>query len=335
VELVVGTPSQGFYCVLDTGSSNLAVSADSTDLAPQTYHASLSSSAVDEGKEFTVRYAVASFTAQRFSDLVAFAPNVLGSVTAEFGAIVASTNFFQKDTEYSGILGVAYPSLASVGMETQAGRRIHAKGGKRRREHAGREGGGKEETARLSRARAPAHCFAAWQPAADPIVPLLERLHAARNLSRVFTVTLCEDQRRLEKSHGYLTLGRLDSTNVLAADPTLASDSRRFAFAAVPADGRNFYSVRVLAIQVGQTTIDVDCSLYNSPIYAIVDTGTTDLIVPEAVHRQIVAQLQKLLSVPGVDPTKFFAVRLCPTWNPIGSLLCCSHFPPCAPCEAH
>jgi len=104
-----------------------------------------------------------------------------------------------------------------------------------------------------------------------------------------FAVQLCDSQTLDQAGNGVLTLGGYNG------DETY-SGSNLLNVQIVPT-AENYYSVTVMQMRVGSTVLNQDCSVYNSPYYAIVDTGTTDLLVPPAVYTDITSMLSSY--IPG------------------------------------
>eukprot|EP00730_Choanoeca_flexa_P005679 TRINITY_DN11999_c0_g2_i1.p1 TRINITY_DN11999_c0_g2~~TRINITY_DN11999_c0_g2_i1.p1 ORF type:complete len:627 (+),score=134.13 TRINITY_DN11999_c0_g2_i1:50-1930(+) len=275
VNISIGTPPQYMLAIVDTGSSNLAVSAKVNDDSPATYKMSASSSSQDLNKRFTVRYAVANFTAERVRDKLAFPQLEESGITVEFGAMVESQDFFERGSIYSGILGLAYPSLAA--------------------------------------------------PRDDPIPPLLQQLKTASGVQPVLTIRLCSSPQLEVLSGSTMTIGDVDASGTLPSDSVAAdnnnvdnsSDSSVFAYTPIPTTARSYYSVQVLQMRVNNVVLNVSCQTYNTPLYSIVDTGTTDLIVPPEAHAGIVTELNKIFRLSDREKELFFnsqgGVKLAPS----------------------
>eukprot|EP00045_Choanoeca_perplexa_P007956 m.72934 g.72934 ORF g.72934 m.72934 type:complete len:613 (-) comp14294_c0_seq2:129-1967(-) len=261
VNVTLGTPPQSMLVVVDTGSSNLAVSAMVNDGSPDTYSMDKSTSSDASGTSFSVRYAVASFTADRVTDVFRFAQASEQGWPVEFGAMVKSTSFFEPGSLYSGILGLAYPSLA--------------------------------------------------EPHKDPIVPLLQRLKTEANVPSLLTLQLCALPQLEDLGGSRLTVGAVATDQTLRQTANSSVPEKDvFAYTGVPETGRNYYSVRVLSMRVENVTINISCSDYNNPLYSIVDSGTTDMIVPLAVHAALVEQLNVYFRLDGKDKDDFFNAKL-------------------------
>lgn len=120
------------FCQLQTASN----SDPSIHIA---FRPSKSASSTISGADFSVEYQVGSWTAKRYKDQVCFYGDYChqsmalpvsilalstdplfvfcaAEVNVEFGAIVKQKSFFESGSGYSGILGLAYPTLARVGF---------------------------------------------------------------------------------------------------------------------------------------------------------------------------------------------------------------------------
>ncbi|EDQ86218.1 uncharacterized protein MONBRDRAFT_11093 [Monosiga brevicollis MX1] len=92
------------------------------------------------------------------------------------------------------------------------------------------------------------------------------------------------------------TLGSVDLTGAAGWDLANTSATKNsLVYTPIPADGRTYYSVVVLQMRIGTQVLDIPCSSYNSPYYTIVDSGTTDVIVPKVVHDAIVREIDPIL----------------------------------------
>jgi cathepsin D len=117
-EVQIGTPSQTFKVIFDTGSSNLWIPSHSCWSIPcwthSTYKSSDSSTYVNNGTKFNITYgsgAVEGFTSEDSVTLAGLtAKNVLfGEVTSESGVSFIAAQF-------DGILGMGWPALSVNGM---------------------------------------------------------------------------------------------------------------------------------------------------------------------------------------------------------------------------
>ena len=113
VAIDFGTPGQTVECILDTGSSNLAVAGAPSDDVTAFYDSSRSTTSRRENRpDFGVDYVVGQWKAHRVADQVQLhgAPDT--AVRAEFGSIYSSKSFFRAADDSNGILGLAYRGLA-------------------------------------------------------------------------------------------------------------------------------------------------------------------------------------------------------------------------------
>ncbi|XP_015272501.1 PREDICTED: cathepsin E [Gekko japonicus] len=117
-QISIGTPPQNFTVLFDTGSSNLWVPSvycvSKACVEHSRFHPSASSTYSEVGTPFSIQYGTGSLT------------GIIGSdqVTVE-GITVANQQFAESvnepgntflDSEFDGILGLAYPSLAVDGV---------------------------------------------------------------------------------------------------------------------------------------------------------------------------------------------------------------------------
>jgi cathepsin D len=115
----LGTPSQNFRVVFDTGSSNLWVPSaqclSSTCLSKTQYDQAKSSLFTDEKNNFSIKYGTGSVTCAVFSDIL-----TLGTLQTRVTAGQATTmaDFFKNVQDMDGILGLGYPILSSNKIPT-------------------------------------------------------------------------------------------------------------------------------------------------------------------------------------------------------------------------
>eukprot|EP00051_Salpingoeca_urceolata_P035961 m.32173 g.32173 ORF g.32173 m.32173 type:complete len:555 (+) comp9967_c0_seq1:215-1879(+) len=235
VELSFGSPNPStLWCVVDTGSSNLAVAANRDAGASRWYDLSQSTTAVKQGVDFEVKYVSSYWEAEIVTDRVAFVGTTeMNDAHAPFGAIYNSHKFFLHnsagDTPFDGILGLAYRSIA--------------------------------------------------QPSGDSVEPFFDLLVRQHNVKDVFSLEFCDHNAVV--GNGTLVLGGFPPVTSIG-DTTLFT----------PIVTEEWYMVEVTGMAVGGTKLDINCGEYNSPGLSIVDSGTTDLLVPANVHTAIVKLLQ-------------------------------------------
>ncbi|TCD62855.1 hypothetical protein EIP91_006336 [Steccherinum ochraceum] len=111
--IAVGTPSQSFDVILDTGSSDLWLATSSQAARGITlFDTSSSSTFVATNNSFSVQYASGSATGTLGSDTVSFAGFDVSSQT--FG-LVDGTSSGLLTSPVSGLMGLAFQSLATSG----------------------------------------------------------------------------------------------------------------------------------------------------------------------------------------------------------------------------
>lgn len=259
VIMTVGNPTQQLACVVDTGSSNLAVAASKQGALRNWFNMGESTTLVDQGTSFQVNYVSASFEAQRVMDFVSFRDFPMKMMEkVEFGAITSSTNFFEAGTLYEGILGMAYGALA--------------------------------------------------MPPKDPVVPYFDTFVQAENVPSLFSLELCDVKDKTGQSTGF---GRMSIGDYL---PDRINGTVFYS----PLKTHQYYSVMVTQVKLGIERINLPCHVYNSPGYTIVDSGTTDILVPLALHKQIVKMIDAIITREApdalgtaADKKKFYRGEIC------------------------
>uniref|UniRef100_A0A8C5SWH0 Beta-secretase 2 n=1 Tax=Laticauda laticaudata TaxID=8630 RepID=A0A8C5SWH0_LATLA len=119
-ELLLGTPPQKLNILVDTGSSNFAVSgAPNTDLTSY-FNTEKSSTYKSLNAEVTVKYTQGSWNGILGTDVVRMPKGINGTYIINIATIFQSENFFLKGIQWQGILGLAYSTLAkpSSSVET-------------------------------------------------------------------------------------------------------------------------------------------------------------------------------------------------------------------------
>ncbi|MPC53585.1 Beta-secretase 1 [Portunus trituberculatus] len=110
----IGTPPQKFNVLVDTGSSNFAIAAVAQKELDSYFEAKNSSSFVDLGKEVEVGYTQGSWSGRLGKDVVLFP--ALQTVTTphlvDLVLITSSHNFYVNNSQWQGIVGLAFPVLA-------------------------------------------------------------------------------------------------------------------------------------------------------------------------------------------------------------------------------
>ncbi|XP_063871122.1 beta-secretase 1-like isoform X2 [Scylla paramamosain] len=110
----VGTPSQKFNVLVDTGSSNFAIAAVMQKELDSYFEAKNSSSFVDLEKEVEVGYTQGSWSGRLGKDVVLFPALQAGTTPylMDLVLITSSHNFYVNNSQWQGIVGLAFPVLA-------------------------------------------------------------------------------------------------------------------------------------------------------------------------------------------------------------------------------
>ncbi|XP_070800383.1 beta-secretase 2 [Pituophis catenifer annectens] len=119
-ELLLGTPPQKLNILVDTGSSNFAVSgAPNTDLTSY-FDREKSNTYKSLNVEVTVKYTQGSWIGILGTDVIRMPKGINGTYIINIATIFQSENFFLKGIQWQGILGLAYSILAkpSSSVET-------------------------------------------------------------------------------------------------------------------------------------------------------------------------------------------------------------------------
>eukprot|EP00052_Salpingoeca_macrocollata_P032063 m.4802 g.4802 ORF g.4802 m.4802 type:complete len:475 (-) comp3183_c0_seq1:47-1471(-) len=123
------------------------------------------------------------------------------------------------------------------------------------------------------------------RPSSNPITPFLDTYMSEHTLDNMFTLQLCDFRKvagNLVTRTGQFVIGG-DEADVAS----LASGS----FLRVNIVQQSYYSVVMTGLSVGGTRLDFSCRDYNSPNYAIFDSGSTNLILPNAIVEALQARM--------------------------------------------
>lgn len=117
------------------------------------------------------------------------------------------------------------------------------------------------------------------------VTPLFAALVEASNVSDVFGLQLCDvDSPCTKRNYGsplsQMVLGRSGAGGALAGP---------MRYTPILAEG--YYSVQLRAIEIDGVALELSCGAFNSPGLSIVDSGTTMVLVPQAVHDAVVARI--------------------------------------------
>lgn len=146
------------------------------------------------------------------------------------------------------------------------------------------------------------------RPSGSPITPLLDSL-VANGANNSFGLQLCDArttaQGAVVSAGGFLQVG---------AGPSDLADISSGAFVYAPLVQQSYYTVSVTDVAFNGQSLGLGCSLYNSP-RAIVDSGTTNLVLPQAAYDAVVAGFSTRVSFQSAsDKALFFSGTQCFTF---------------------
>eukprot|EP00047_Mylnosiga_fluctuans_P008442 m.258741 g.258741 ORF g.258741 m.258741 type:complete len:647 (-) comp21785_c0_seq1:133-2073(-) len=148
------------------------------------------------------------------------------------------------------------------------------------------------------------------RPAGHPLLPIFDVIKAANpGLPDAFGIQLCDP--RVVASGNTLQLIDTPSVIDLGASETSLASLTTSSFVYTPIAQELYYGIEVLRVAVGGKPLAVDCSVFNSPRYAIVDSGTTGLFLPIAAYNELIATLKARLAFQSATERSAFFSGTC------------------------
>ncbi|KAG9407881.1 hypothetical protein AC1031_021122 [Aphanomyces cochlioides] len=148
------------------------------------------------------------------------------------------------------------------------------------------------------------------QPKGDPVTTLFQTLVNRQNIDDIFSILSCGILQPYVQGimpaviSGTMILGGIVPSSGIALHrgPLIYS----------PLIQAKWYVVLVTDIGFNSTSLALDCKVYNTP-RAIVDTGTTNLVLPTEVYRAVMAQIQEatLEAIPAFESAYFSDRAVC------------------------
>ncbi|XP_073955035.1 beta-secretase 1-like isoform X2 [Choristoneura fumiferana] len=116
VEVNIGHPPQKFYLLVDTGSTTLAVASHARQGGKSYFKANQSSSIQDSHKQVQAKYSQGMWIGQLATDFVQF-PSLANvpAVRSNLALITESHKFFMNGSGWQGLLGLAYLPVGAWG----------------------------------------------------------------------------------------------------------------------------------------------------------------------------------------------------------------------------
>lgn len=131
--------------------------------------------------------------------------------------------------------------------------------------------------------------------------PWFSAIVEQHNLSNIFSMEMCQPfdyEIYNGQETGYLTLGGV---------PFGSADSLLY----TPLQAEAYYSVQVNGMAVGGVRLPLTCADFNAPTYSVVDSGTTNVLVPHLVFNSIVTYMRRYLNfVPSKILDGYFAPNI-------------------------
>ncbi|XP_071958278.1 beta-secretase 1-like isoform X2 [Antedon mediterranea] len=231
IELGIGTPPQELSILVDTGSSNFAVAAAAHPFVTSYYEPHNSSTYETTAVDVFVPYTQGEWHGRLGTDMVTIPSSPNSTVRANIVGIYSSEKFFINGSEWQGILGMAYNSIARPDSS---------------------------------------------------VTPYFDSLVGGTTVSDIFSMQLCTPfsigNNSSIDSSGSMTIGGID--------PDLY-DGKMF-FTRIKR--KWYYDVTVTDMGVNGHSLSLDCKEYNFD-KSIVDSGTTDLRLPQKVYKKLMSTL--------------------------------------------
>ncbi|XP_022239881.1 beta-secretase 1-like isoform X2 [Limulus polyphemus] len=112
VSVNIGTPPQKVSLLIDTGSSNLGIAASAALHVRSYFQLNKSETFHLEGKSLKVSYLQGQWEGMLGSDLISIPGSPSITTHCNIACILSSNKIFSKDSDWQGLLGLAYPVLA-------------------------------------------------------------------------------------------------------------------------------------------------------------------------------------------------------------------------------
>ncbi|XP_072932636.1 beta-secretase 1-like [Epargyreus clarus] len=122
LEIYIGRPPQKLNVLVDTGSTTLAIASYARKDSNIYYHSENSTSIFKSGKEVQAKYSQGTWVGRLVSDLVRspLLPSI-PEVRCDIALITTSHNFFMNGSRWQGLLGLAYLPVGAWGENVVVG----------------------------------------------------------------------------------------------------------------------------------------------------------------------------------------------------------------------
>ncbi|CAG9787825.1 unnamed protein product [Diatraea saccharalis] len=254
MEIYLGTPKQKLNVIVDTGSTTLAVASYSRQDSDKYFQVENSTNLIDSGKEVQAKYSQGMWVGRLVSDYVEF-PSLpqVPQVRSDFAVITNSQKFFMNGSGWQGLLGLAYLPVGAWGNKIVVG---------------------------------------SW----------LDSLECNIGKSVSFELKLCGPQSPTNATH----YGKFS----MIVDNEKCKDKPRFY---TPILHKRWYEVGVIGVNVVEMEVSStnsinktktiyrapyspldldDCQMLNAE-KSIVDSGTTNIRLPDEIFRKVVNEIRK------------------------------------------